>query len=112
MIAAFRPDIDPQTPTTANPRGELLDGSTGDGILMAQAAGAKSLTCLPSKWCPLPGRLTDFVGGDVWLNAEGRRFVPKVKLLMLSAPQSKLSPKAGCGLFLTSAIRARRSPSS
>ncbi|OLA95139.1 MAG: flavocytochrome c [Sutterella sp. 54_7] len=49
MIAAFRPDIDPQTPTTANPRGEVVP-FTG-------------------------GRLTDFVGGDVWLNAEGRRFV-------------------------------------
>lgn len=76
MIAAFRPDIDPQTPTTANPRGELLDGSTGDGILMAQAAGAKLVDMSAVEVVPFTGgRLTDFVGGDVWLNAEGRRFV-------------------------------------
>lgn len=76
MIAAFRPDIDPQTPTTANPRGELLDGSTGDGILMAQAAGAKLADMSAVEVVPFTGgRLTDFVGGDVWLNAEGRRFV-------------------------------------
>ena len=71
MIAAFRPDIDPQTPTTANPR-----GSTGDGILMAQAAGAKLVDMSAVEVVPFTGgRLTDFVGGDVWLNAEGRRFV-------------------------------------
>lgn len=76
MIAAFRPDIDPQTPTTANPRGELLDGSTGDGILMAQAAGAKLVDMSAVEVVPFTGgRLTDFVGGNVWLNAEGRRFV-------------------------------------
>lgn len=70
------PDIDPQTPTTANPRGELLDGSTGDGILMAQAAGAKLVDMSAVEVVPFTGgRLTDFVGGDVWLNAEGRRFV-------------------------------------
>lgn len=76
MIAAFRPDIDPQTPTTANPRGELLDGSTGDGILMAQAAGAKLVDMSAVEVVPFTGgRLTDFVGGDVWLNAEGRLWV-------------------------------------
>ena len=114
MIAAFRPDIDPQTPTTANPRGELLDGSTGDGILMAQAAGAKLVDMSAVEVVPFTGgRLTDFVGGDVWLNAEAAASSPKVKPLMLSAALSRLSPKAGCGLFLTSrAIRARRSPSS
>lgn len=97
MIAAFRPDIDPQTPTTANPRGELLDGSTGDGILMAQAAGAS-----PTSWAETSGSMPRAAASS-----------PKVKLLMLSTALSKLSPKAGCGLFLTSrAIRARRSPSS
>lgn len=112
MIAAFRPDIDPQTPTTANPRGELLDGSTGDGILMAQARARSSLTCLPSKWCPLPGGASP----TSWAETSGSMLKdaassPKVKLLMLSAARSKLSLKAGCGLFLTSkAIRARRSP--
>ena len=56
MIAAFRPDIDPQTPTTANPR----------GLRHQNAVEVVPFT---------GGRLTDFVGGDVWLNAEGRRFV-------------------------------------
>lgn len=114
MIAAFRPDIDPQTPTTANPRGELLDGSTGDGILMAQAAGAKLVDMSAVEVVPFTGgRLTDFVAETSGSMQRAAASSPKVKLLMLSAALSKLSPKAGCGLFLTSrAIRARRSPSS
>lgn len=114
MIAAFRPDIDPQTPTTANPRGELLDGSTGDGILMAQAAGAKLADMSAVEVVPFTGGASP----TSWAETSGSMpkaaaSSPKVKPLMLSAALSKLSPKAGCGLFLTSrAIRARRSPSS
>lgn len=66
MIAAFRPDIDPQTPTTANPRGELLDGSTGDGILMAQAAGRRFVS---------EGETFDVIRSAVEAQPEGRLWV-------------------------------------
>ena len=107
MIAAFRPDIDPQTPTTANPRGELLDGSTGDGILMAQAAGAKLADMSAVEVVPFTGgRLTDFVGGDVWLNAEGRRFVSEGETFVVIRSAVEAQPEGR--LWVVSDVKSNK----
>ena len=97
MVAAFRPDIDPDTPTTANPHKQFLDGSTGDGILMAQRAGAKLVDMNSIEVVPFTGgRLTDYVGGEIWLNSEGRRFVSEgasfdiIRERILEQPNSQM----------------------
>lgn len=76
LLKRFAPEIPPGLETTASSRGELLDGATGDGILLAEAAGAKLLDMDAIQMLPLAGgRLLDYVGAEVWLNDEGRRFV-------------------------------------
>ncbi|WP_297609365.1 FAD-dependent oxidoreductase [uncultured Sutterella sp.] len=72
----FAPDLPPELETTASAGGELLDGAEGDGILMAEKAGAKLVDMDALQMLPLAGgRLLDYVGGEVWLNDSGERFV-------------------------------------
>lgn len=71
---------DPQIPqgmrTTANPRGLYFDGAQGDGILIAEVAGAQLKDMDNIQLMPIwGGRLLDYVGGDIFLDHEGRRFV-------------------------------------
>lgn len=76
MIRRSRPDIPRGMETTGNPMGEYLDGSTGDGILMAVEAGAALRDMDAVIMLPFAGgRLVDYVGGEVWVNAQGRRFI-------------------------------------
>lgn len=76
MIRRWRPDIPPGMQTTGNPMGEYLDGATGDGILMATEAGAALRDMDAVMLLPFAGgRLVDYVGGEVWVNAQGRRFI-------------------------------------
>lgn len=76
MIARWRPDINRSYPTTANPRGELPDGALGDGIRLCEEAGAELVGMDAIEVVPFSGgRLTDYVGGEIWLNARGERFV-------------------------------------
>lgn len=72
----FAPDLPPDLETTASAGGELLDGAEGDGILMAEKAGVKLVDMDALQMLPLAGgRLLDYVGGEVWLNDSGERFV-------------------------------------
>lgn len=72
----FAPELPPELETTASAGGELLDGADGDGILMAEMAGAKLVDMDALQMLPLAGgRLLDYVGGEVWLNDSGERFV-------------------------------------
>lgn len=62
--------------TSANPKGWLTDGASGDGLLMAKAVGADltqtdSILLVPY----LGGRVTGYVGADIFLTPEGKRFV-------------------------------------
>ena len=62
--------------TSANSKGWLTDGATGDGLLMAEAIGADltqtdSILLVPY----LGGRVTGYVGADIFLTPEGKRFV-------------------------------------
>lgn len=76
MRMKYVPRLDATYPTTANPRGFLLDGAEGDGIRMAEALGAKLIGMEYIQLIPYSGgRLLDFVGGEIWVNDEGLRFV-------------------------------------
>ena len=62
--------------TTANPEGQTLDGATGDGIQMAEKIGAKTVGMAHIQLIPfIGGRVTDYAGAEVWVNARGERFV-------------------------------------
>lgn len=62
--------------TSANPTGKGFDGSTGDGLLMARAIGADDDGLNYIQLIPLSGgRVVDYVGADIYVNAEGKRFV-------------------------------------
>lgn len=62
--------------TSANPTGKGFDGSTGDGLLMAKAIGADDDGMNYIQLIPLSGgRVVDYVGADIYVNAEGKRFV-------------------------------------
>lgn len=72
----FCPQITPAMKTTANPSGAYLDGATGDGIVMAERIGAKLIDTDCVQVLPFSGgRLLDYAGGEVWVNALGERFV-------------------------------------
>lgn len=76
MRMTYDARLDERYPTTANPRGFLFDGATGDGIRMASAVGAKEVGMRHIQVIPYSGgRLLDFVGGEIWVNDEGKRFV-------------------------------------
>lgn len=63
-------------PTTANPSGLAFDGATGDGLIMASNIGAAKRDVQFIQLIPfLGGRLLDYVGGDIFINNRGERFV-------------------------------------
>ena len=76
MRSLWDPSIPAGLPTTANPDKLALDGATGDGIFMAQAVDAKLVDMNCIQIIPYSGgRLLDRVGGEIWINDEGRRFI-------------------------------------
>lgn len=78
MRTRWCPTIPVDFPTTASPHRLRLDGSTGDGILMAEQVGAALVGMPYIQVIPYSGgRLLDQVGGEIWINDEGRRFIPE-----------------------------------
>jgi len=76
MRMKYYPRLDEKFRTTANPNGKALDGSTGDGILMAKKVGADDVGMDYIQLIPFSGgRVIDYVGGDIFVNFDGRRFV-------------------------------------
>ncbi|WP_277040889.1 FAD-dependent oxidoreductase [Turicimonas muris] len=68
--------LGPEFPTTANPFGKNFDGATGDGLIMAQKIGAATKDVEYLQLIPFwGGRLLDYVGGDIYVNIIGKRFV-------------------------------------
>ena len=56
--------------TTANQTGRGFDGSTGDGILMAEKLGAQTVDMDAIQLIPLRGgRLLNYVGGDIYVDS-------------------------------------------
>ena len=78
MRMKYAPRLDATYGTTANPNRDLLDGAEGDGIRMAEAVGAELVGMEHIQLIPYSGgRLLDFVGGEIWVNDAGERFVPE-----------------------------------
>lgn len=77
MVRRFAPQgFDPDAGSSANPGGRHFDGADGDGIRMAQEAGAALSGMSEVELITRHGgRLLDYAGGDIYVNAEGRRFV-------------------------------------
>ena len=76
MRMKYYPRLDEKFRTTANPTGKALDGSTGDGILMAKKVGADDVGMDYIQLIPFSGgRVIDYVGGDIFVNFDGKRFV-------------------------------------
>lgn len=62
--------------TSANPYGTAWDGAMGDGITIARSVGGHLRTGYGLQLLPFwGGRLLDYVGGDIYLNHQGQRFV-------------------------------------
>ncbi|MDR3763179.1 MAG: flavocytochrome c [Acidobacteriota bacterium] len=76
MRMKYDPRLDKSFHTTANPSGKAVDFNTGDGILMGEHVGAELVGMDYIQLIPwYGGRAIDYVGGDVWVNSEGKRFV-------------------------------------
>lgn len=66
--------------TTANQTGRGFDGPTGDGIRMAEKLGAQTVDMDAIQLIPLRGgRLLNYVGGDIYVDIEGKRFIDESK---------------------------------
>ena len=70
------PRLDASVHTSANPYGTNWDGAFGDGIELARGAGGAELKGFGLQLLPFwGGRLLDYVGGDIYVDGRGRRFV-------------------------------------
>lgn len=80
MRSQYDKRLDASLHTTANPGGKGFDGSTGDGILLAQKLGAQTVDMDGIQLIPLRGgRLLNYVGGDIFVDSRGNRFVDEGK---------------------------------
>lgn len=76
MRTRFDPRLGPEFATTANPFGNAYDGATGDAITMTEPLGAALKDAQYIQLIPFwGGRLLDYVGGDIFVNKHGKRFV-------------------------------------
>ena len=76
LRSKYDPRLTSDITTTANPYGDGLDTATGDGILFGEALGAELLDMDKILTIPFSGgRLTNYVGADVYLDETGHRFV-------------------------------------
>lgn len=76
MREHYDPRLDATFTTTADPYQEGADPATGDGIVLARKLGADLVDMDCIQIIPFwGGRLTDYVGADIYLTGEGRRFV-------------------------------------
>lgn len=76
MRVRFDPRLTGEFTSTANPYREGRNTATGDGILLGMALGADTVDMEHILTIPFSGgRLTNYVGPDVYLTRGGRRFV-------------------------------------
>ena len=80
--------------TSANPYGTVYDGADGDGLNLAQSAGAEVIDGFGLQLLPFwGGRLLDYAGGDIYLDLNGRRFVNESQHWTPIAEKILLLPK-------------------
>lgn len=74
--ARIDPRLTAEVHTTANPYGTVWDGATSEILDVAQAVGAAVTDGFGLQLLPFwGGRLLDYDGGDIYVNATGERFV-------------------------------------
>lgn len=74
--ARIDPRLMAEVHTTANPYGTVWDGATSEILDVAQAVGAAVTDGFGLQLLPFwGGRLLDYDGGDIYVNAAGERFV-------------------------------------
>lgn len=74
--ARIDPRLTAEVHTTANPYGTVWDGATSEILDVAQAVGAAVTDGFGLQLLPFwGGRLLDYDGGDIYVNAAGERFV-------------------------------------
>lgn len=72
----IRPELTSDIRTSANPDGTAWDGAMGDGIRIARLVGADIRSGYGLQLLPFwGGRLLDYVGGDIYLDNQGLRFI-------------------------------------
>lgn len=76
MRMQYDPRLDGTLSTTANPQGHFFDGASGDGHKMAFKLGAAAVNMQNMIVMPYwNGRLLDYAGGEIYVDASGTRFV-------------------------------------
>ncbi len=72
----YDPRLTSEIHSTADPYGDGHDSATGDGILLGQRLGADTIDMESILTIPFSGgRLTNYVGADIYLDENGKRFV-------------------------------------
>lgn len=72
----YDPRLTAEFTTTSNPYGTAVASNTGDGLLLAQKLGAGTADLDQILTIPFSGgRLTNYVGADIYLDESGHRFV-------------------------------------
>ncbi len=72
--------------TSANPYGLYFDGAEGDGLDLAEAAGAELGNLSSMQYLAYAGgRLLEYPGADIYVNADGERFTAEDALVSSTA---------------------------
>ncbi len=86
MRRQYDPRLDEALTSTANPYGEAHNTATGDGIRIGRALGGTTVDMDQILTIPYSGgRLTNYVGADIYVNCQGQRFVNE------AAPMEEIS---------------------
>lgn len=76
MRKRFNKLIPTELQTSSNLNGGYFPYAQGDGIILAAKTGAKTADLDAIQLMPLSGgRIVDYVGGDIFINLDGKRFV-------------------------------------
>lgn len=86
MRRRYDPRLGLEFTSTANPYGESHNTALGDGIRIGESLGAATVDMDQILSIPYSGgRLTNYVGADIYVNAQGERFVNE------AAPMEEIS---------------------
>ncbi len=86
MRMLYDPRLTEEFTSTANPYGESHNTATGAGIRIGESLGGVTVDMNQILTIPYSGgRLTNYVGADIYVNAQGRRFVNE------AAPMDEIS---------------------
>lgn len=111
----YRPEISDEITSSAVTKNGYFAYALGDGIALAQANGAKITNMSSIQLLPLyGGRIVDYVGADIFVNLNGKRFVDEgaswkeIEKALLRLPHNEMwvitDSKSKKGLHLASKL--------